>query len=156
MNDILCPFLRRFVLIFFDDILIYNASLAKHLRLVRAVLTMLHQHQLFVKRSKCAFSVDSSTYLGHIISAQGVAMDPNKVQAVADWPQPRSTRAVQGFLGLAGYYRKFVKDFGAIAAPLTALLKEGFTWNEAAGTVFVALKTAITTAPPLQLSSSSH
>ena len=69
MNDVLCPFLRRFVLIFFDDILIYSASLAEHLRHVRAVITVLHQHRLFVKRSKCAFGVDSITYLGHIISA---------------------------------------------------------------------------------------
>jgi len=127
MNDVLRPFLRRFVLVFFDDILIYNASLAEHLRHVHALLTVLHQHRLFVKRSKCAFGVDSIAYLGHIISAQGVAMDPDKVQAIADWLQPRSARAVQSFLGLSGYYRKFVKDFGAIAAPLTALLKEGFT-----------------------------
>ena len=151
MNDVLRPFLRRFVLVFFDDILIYSASLAEHLRHVRAVLTVLHQHRLFVKRSKCAFGVDSIAYLGHIISAQGVAMDPDKVQAVADWPQSCSAHAVRGFLVLAGYYRKFVKDFGAIAAPLTALLKEGFTWNEAAGAAFVALKTAITTAPVLAL-----
>ena len=151
MNDVLRPFLCRFVLVFFDDILIYSASLAKHLHHVRAVLTVLHQHRLFVKRSKCAFGVDCIAYLGHIISAQGVAMDPDKVQAVADWPQPRSARAVRGFLGLAGYYRKFVKDFGAIAATLTALLKEGFTWNEAAAAAFVALKTAITTAPVLAL-----
>ncbi|KAF0889956.1 hypothetical protein E2562_034412 [Oryza meyeriana var. granulata] len=121
MNDVLRPFLRRFVLVFFDDILIYSASLTEHLRHVRAVLTVLHQHRLFVKRSKCAFGVDSIAYLGHIISAQGVAMDPDKVQAVADWPQPRSARVVQGFLGLAGYYRKFVKDFGAIAKELLRL-----------------------------------
>jgi hypothetical protein len=89
MNDILRPFLRRFVLIFFDDILIYSDSLAEHLRHVRAVLTVLHQHRLFVKWSKCGFGVDSIAYLGHIISAKGVAMDPEKVQAIADWPQPR-------------------------------------------------------------------
>jgi len=127
MNDVLRPFLRRFVLVFFDDILIYSSSLAEHLRHVHAVLTMLHQHRLFVKRSKCVFGVDSISYLGHIISAAGVAMDPDKVQAVADWPTPRSARAVRGFLGLAGYYRKFVKEFGTIAAPLTALLKKGLT-----------------------------
>jgi hypothetical protein len=151
MNDVLRPFLCRFILVFFDDILIYSSTWAEHLRHVRVVLAVLHQHRLFVKRSKCAFGVPSIAYLGHVISAAGVAMDPDKVQAVADWAQPRSARAVRGFLGLAGYYRKFVKEFGMIAAPLTALLKEGFTWIEAASTTFAALKTAVTTAPVLAL-----
>ena len=152
MNDVLRPFLRRFVLVFFDDILIYSCSWADHLRHLCAVLTVLQQHQLFVKRSKCAFGVSSIAYLGHVISDTGVAMDPAKVQAVADWPQPRSARAVRGFLGLAGYYRKFVHDYGAIAAPLTALLKkEGFSWTEDAATAFTALKTAVTSAPVLAL-----
>ena len=152
MNDVLRPFLRRFVLVFFDDILIYSTSWADHLRHLRAVLTMLQQHQLFVKRSKCAFGVSSISYLGHIISEAGVAMDSAKVQAVADWPQPRSVRAVRGFLGLAGYYRKFVQDYGTIAAPLTALLqKDGFAWNDAATAAFLALKAAITSAPVLAL-----
>ena len=94
---------------------------------MRAVLATLQQHQLFAKRSKCIFGVESISYLGHIISATSVAMDPPKIQAVAKWPQPRSACAVWGFLGLAGYYRKFVREFGAIATPLTALLrKDGF------------------------------
>ena len=152
MNDLLRPFLRRFVLVFFDDILIYSSSIAEHLRHVRAVLTVLHQHRLFVKKSKCAFAATLIAYLGHVISAQGVAMDPAKVQAVVDWPQPRSARAVRGFLGLAGYYRKFVHGFGTIAAPLTTLLKkEGFLWTEAAAQAFTALKSALTTAPVLAL-----
>ena len=128
MNDVLRSFLRRFVLVFFDDILIYNNSWADHLRHLRAVLTLLRHHRLFVKRSKCAFGVSFVSYLGHVISTAGVAMDPAMVQAVHDWPVPRSARAVRGFLGLAGYYRKFVHDYGTIAAPLTALLKkEGFS-----------------------------
>jgi len=86
MNDVLCPFLRQFVLVFFDDILIYSSTWADHLGHLRAVLDMLLQHRLFVKRSKCAFGVSSIQYLGHIISADGVAMDPAKVQAVRDWP----------------------------------------------------------------------
>jgi hypothetical protein len=152
MNEVLWPFLRRFVLVFFDDILIYSSSWADHLRHVRAVLAMLQQHQLFVKKSKCAFAVPSVAYLGHVISEAGVAMDPAKVEAVRDWPQPRSARAVRGFLGLAGYYRKFVHGFGVIAAPLTALLKkEGFSWMEEATRAFTALKTAVTTAPVLAL-----
>ncbi|XP_044431667.1 uncharacterized protein [Triticum aestivum] len=152
MNDLLRPYLRHFILVFFDDILIFSESWADHLRHVRTIFTVLRQHRLFVKRSKCSFAVESISYLGHTISAAGVAMDPEKVQAVADWPQPRSARAVRGFLGLAGYYRKFVKEFGVVAAPLTALLrKDGFSWSPEAATAFTALKTAVTTAPVLAL-----
>nr|CAB3453399.1 unnamed protein product [Digitaria exilis] len=152
MNDLLRPFLRRFVLVFFDDILIYSTSWTDHLRHVRVVLSVLQEHQLFVKRSKRAFGVTSISYLGHTISDTGVAMDPGKVQAVLDWPTPRSARVVRSFLGLAGYYRKFVQDFGVITTPLTALLrKEGFSWTADAEAAFAALKTAVTTAPVLAL-----
>jgi hypothetical protein len=149
MNDVLRAYLRRFVLVFFDDILIYNASWANHLRHLRVVLAVLRQHRLFVKRS---FSVDGVAYLGHIISAVGVAMDPAKVQTIHDWPQPRSAWAVCNFLGLAGYYRKFVHNYDTIAVPLTTLLKEGFTWNDDdASAAFSALKGAVTSAPVLAL-----
>jgi hypothetical protein len=114
MNDVLRPFICLFVLVFFDDILIYSKTWADHLR---AVLSLLRQHQLFIKRTKCAFGVTSVSYLGHVISEAGVAMDPAKVRAIHDWPPPRSARAVRGFLGLAGYYRKFVHNFGSVAAP---------------------------------------
>ena len=152
MNGVLRPFLRRFVLVFFDDILIYSKSWADHLRHLRAVLTELRRHILFVKRSKCAFGVSSVAYLGHIISEAGVAMDPAKVQAIHDWPVPRSARAVRGFLGLTGYYRKFIHNYGSIAAPLTILLKkDGFSWGEEAAAAFAALKAAVTTAPVLAM-----
>jgi hypothetical protein len=152
MNEVLRPFLRRFVLVFFDDILIYSASWSEHLRHVRAVLTLLQDNQLFVKRSKCSFGATLVAYLGHVISASGVAMDSSKVQAVLDWPHPRSVRALHGFLGLAGYYRKFVAEYGTIAAPLTALLKkDAFTWSEAAEAAFTALKSALTSSPVLAL-----
>lgn len=119
---------------------------------MRAVLSVLQDHQLFVKKPKCAFGVTSISYLGHTISDAGVAMDSSKVQAVMEWPTPRSARAVRGFLGLAGYYGMFVQNFGTIAAPLTALLrKDGFTWSDDATTAFTALKTAVTTAPVLAL-----
>ncbi len=152
MNDVLRDHLRRFVLVFFDDILIYSNTWADHLRHLRVVLTILRQHRLFVKKTKCSFGVNSVGYLGHTISASGVALDPAKVQAIHEWPQPRSARAVRGFLGLAGYYRKFVHNFGSIAAPLTALLKkDGFTWTADAAAAFLALKEAVTTAPVLAL-----
>jgi hypothetical protein len=152
MNDVLRPYLRHFVLVFFDDILIYRETWPDHLRHAHTVFTILHQHRLIVKRSKCSFSVESISYLGHTISATGVAMDPTKVQAVAEWPQPSSARAVRGFLGLAGYYRKFVREFGVVAAPLTTLLhKDGFSWSPEAAAAFTILKTTVTTAPLLAL-----
>lgn len=89
-------------------------------------------------------------YLGHVISREGVAMDQDKVQSVFQWPTPRSTRAVCGFLGLTGYYRKFIKNFGTIAAPLTQLLKkDGFTWSSTADHAFQILKVALKTTPVL-------
>jgi hypothetical protein len=152
MNDVLRPFLHRFVLVFFDDILIYSKSWADHLRHLRVILTELRRHVLFVKRSKCTFGVSSVAYLGHIISEAGVAMDPAKVQAIKDWPVPRSARALRGFLGLAGYYRKFINNYGSIAAPLTVLLKkEGFAWGEEAVAAFATLKAAVTTGPVLAM-----
>jgi hypothetical protein len=149
MNDVLRPFLHRFVLVFFDDILIYSKSWVDHLRVI---LTELRRHVLFVKRSKCAFGVSSVAHLGHIISEVGVAMDPAKVQAIKDWPVPRSARALRGFLDLAGYYRKFINGYGSIAAPLTVLLKkEGFTWGEEAAVAFDTLKAAVTMGPVLAM-----
>lgn len=152
MNEVLRPFLRQFVLVFFDDILIYSASWAEHLRHIRAVFSVLRDHRLFLKQSKCSFGVPSVAYLGHVISAQGVAMDTSKVQAVLDWPIPRSVRTLRGFLGLAGYYRRFIRDFGTIAAPLTTLLKkDAFRWSSAADVAFRSLQQALTTAPALAL-----
>lgn len=152
MNDVLRPFLHQFVLVFFDDILVYNSSWSDHIRHVKVVLELMQQHQLYLKRSKCAFGEESVAYLGHVISADGVAMDSQKVMAIIDWATPRSVRAVRGFLGLAGYYRKFIRDFGVMVAPLTALLKkDGFLWSEEADRAFLQLKTTLTTAPVLQL-----
>ena len=94
MNEVLHPFLRKFVLVFFDDILIYSTSRAEHLHHVCLVLDTLRQHQLFLKRSKCSFGQPSVAYLGHVISEHGVAMDRGKVEAVLAWPQPRSVRAL--------------------------------------------------------------
>jgi hypothetical protein len=119
MNDVLRLYLWRFMLVFFDDILIYSASWAKHLQHISIILNELRAHQLHLKRSKCSFGVPSMAYLGHVISTAAVAMDANKVAAVSTWPQSRSTRGICGFLGLVGYYRKFIRDFGLITVPLT-------------------------------------
>jgi hypothetical protein len=152
MNDVLHPFLRRFMLVFFDDILIYSTSWSEHLQHVGLVFTTLRAHGPLLKRSKCSFGALSVAYLSHVISTDGVAMDSDKVAAVASWPLPRSPRGVRGVLGLAGYYRKFIRDFSSIAAPLTRLLwKEAFVWTAEADKAFAALKWALSSAPVLQM-----
>jgi hypothetical protein len=152
MNDILKHFLHRFVLVFFDDILIYSCSWSEHLKHVRVVLQVISQHKLFLKRSKRSFGQQQVGYLGHIISGLGVAMDPDKVAAVRDWPPPLSVHALRCFWGLTGYYRKFIKDYGTIATPLINLTKkEAFVWGDVATSAFEALMEALTTAPVLQL-----
>jgi len=128
----------------FDDILIYNSSWSEHLQHIRLVLDALRAHDLHLKRSKCSFGSRSVVYLGHVISAEGVVMDTAKVEAVASWPEPHSAWGVRGFLGLAGYYCKFIRDFRVIAAPLTCLLrKEAFAWTAEAAEVFTTLNKAL-------------
>ena len=117
MNSVLQKFLRKCVLVFFDDILIYSSSWSDHMRHLQSVFSVLRAHKLQVKRSKCSFATSSVHYLGHEISAAGVSMDADKVKAVQSWPHPNSVRALRGFLGLAGYYRRFIKDYGILAAP---------------------------------------
>jgi hypothetical protein len=115
MNDLFRPYLRHFILVFFDDILVYSRSWTDHLTHLQTVLQILSVNSLFAKMSKCQFGVLRVSYLGHIISEQGVAVDPAKIQAVVDWPPPTTAKGVRGFLGLAGYYRKFIRHFGGIA-----------------------------------------
>lgn len=122
MNSILRPNLRCFVL-FFDDILIYGDSWLEHLRHVLAALRLQRLHKLFLKKSKCNFREKKVAYLGYLISEADVAMDDTKVQAVRTWPEPRPVRALRGFLGLAGYYCKFIQGFGSIAEPHVSIRK---------------------------------
>ena len=146
MNDIFRPYLRKFILVFFEDILIYSRSLNDHLGHLRTVLGLLITNHLFAKLSKCCFGVAQVNYLGHVISSGSVAVETAKVQAVLSWPTPTNAKGVRGFLGLAGYYRKFIKGFGSIAAPLHKLVGKGaFIWDEKAEVAFQALKIALTT-----------
>jgi hypothetical protein len=149
MNDAWSDFIRHFILVFFNDILVYSASWSSHLQHIWAVLQRLREHQLAVKWSKCSFGAATLAYLGHVISEHDVPMDAEKVEA---WPPPRTVHAVCGFLGLTGYYWKFIRSYGDIVVPLTQLLKrEAFRWTTAAASSFDSLKAALTSAPVLQL-----
>lgn len=130
MNTLFVALLRRGVLVFMDDILIYSRTLEEHVQLLKEVLEILHQNQFFLKHSKCSFAQTSVEYLGHVVSAAGVSTEPSKVAAVRNWPTPVSIKQLLGFLGLTGYYRKFIAHYGMIAHPLTELLKNDtqFRW----------------------------
>ncbi|XP_059456434.1 uncharacterized protein LOC132186472 [Corylus avellana] len=152
MNHIFQPYLRKFILVFFDDILIFSKDENTHRQHLHMALDILRRHKLFAKMSKCRFGCARVDYLGHIVSADGVTADPGKIQAMVEWPFPTNIKALRGFLGLTGYYRRFIKGYGSIAAPLTAMLKKNaFTWNEVAKEAFQSLKTAVTHAPVLAL-----
>jgi hypothetical protein len=152
MNAVLQPCLRKSVLVFMDDILVYSKSLEDHVGHLKEVLQLLLASKLYIKESKCSFACESLEYLGHIVSAAGVATDPNKTKAMQDWPTPTNITELRGILGLTGYYRKFVKNYAIIARPLTTLLKKkGFIWDDTATAAFQALKQAMMTTPVLQL-----
>jgi len=116
--------------VIFDDILVFGSTLDLHLQHLRIVLELLQQHQLYAKRGKCAFGCPEVEYLGHIISGQGVSANPWKNATMVTWPTPTSIKALKDFLGLTGYYRNFIKNYGQIAALLIALLrKNAFVWS---------------------------
>jgi hypothetical protein len=152
MNDLFRPYLRRFVLVFFDDILIYSRNLYEHQEHLKLVLSALMANCFVANQSKCKFGCEQVDYLGHIISGEGVAVDPEKVKCILAWPVPKNVKGVRGFLGLTGYYRKFIKDYGKLAKPLTELTKkDNFLWNAEVNKAFQTLKRVMTTPPVLVL-----
>ena len=153
MNRVFQPYLDRFVIIFIDDILVYSGSSEEHSEHLRIVLQTLRERQLYAKLSKCQFWLDRVAFLGHVISAEGVSVDPQKIEAVVNWKPPKNVSEVRSFLGLAGYYRKFVEGFSKIAAPLTKLTRKDvkYDWVDACQQSFEELKSRLTSAPVLVL-----
>lgn len=131
MNKVFQFALRKFVLVFFYDILIYSDSWLDHLKHLELVLQTLKHHQLYARLSKCSFGATEVDFLGHTVSGKGVSMEATKIKAVLDWPTPTTVKQLRGFLGLTGYYRRFIKSYAHIAGPLTDLLKkDSFLWND--------------------------
>ena len=152
MNSIFKTFLRKFVLVFFDDILIYNKSWNDHAQHVDRVLKLLEEKQLYAKISKCFFGVQEVEYLGHIVSHEGVKVDLSKVKSIKEWKIPTSLKHMREFLRSKGYYRKFVKNYGRIATPLTTLFKkDAFSWTPEARNAFEHLKEEMCQAPVLAM-----
>ena len=153
LNSVYADELGRFVVVYLDDILVYSKSEAEHVEHLRIVLQRLRDHRLFAKLSKCQFCKSSVEFLGHVVSADGIGMDRHKVQAVQDWPQPRTVKDIMQFVGLTNYYRKFVKSYASITVPLYELLKKDtpFVWGEQQQAAFAKLKAALTEAPLLML-----
>jgi len=150
MNELFCPYLRKFMLVFFDDILIYSKTWKEHLQHLEQVLVVLEEHQFYAKKSKCTFGKEEVEYLRHIISKEGVKVDPNKIKAIREWPKPVNISKLRGFLGLTGYYRRFIKNYAHVTAPLTNLLKKNsFQWNDEAEKCFEDLKEVMFNAPVL-------
>ena len=125
MNWVFRPYLDRFVIVFIDDILVNSRSELEHERHLGFVLQTLRRHQLYAKFNKCEFWLSRVEFLGHVVSADGIYVDPQKVEAVANWEQPTTVTEVHNFLGLAGYYRRFIEGFSKIVGPLHGLTRKG-------------------------------
>ena len=132
MNRVFRPNLDHFLVVFIDDILVYSKDAQEHEHHLRIVLRTLRENQLFSKLSKCDFWLKEVSFLGHIVSVEDIRVDPVKIEAIVNWKPPRNVIEVRSFLGLAGYYRRFVREFSVIASSLTRLLRKGvkFEWDD--------------------------
>jgi hypothetical protein len=129
MNSVFMPELDKFVVVFIDDILIYSKNKEEHAQHLQIVLTRLREHQLYAKFSKCMFWLEEIQFLGHMLSVKGIVVDPSEVKDILDWKPPTTIHQVQSFLGLAGYYRRFISDFSKLVKPITSLLKNNTKFN---------------------------
>ena len=142
MNRVFRPYLDQFMVVFIDDILVYSKNEEEHEQHLRIVLQTLREKHLYVKLSKCDLWLKEVFFLGHIVSAEGIKVDPAKIEVIVNWKPPRNVIEVRSFVGLARYCRRFVNDFSVIASPLTKLLKKyvKFEWNDNCQASFEQLK----------------
>ncbi|GJR31352.1 putative reverse transcriptase domain-containing protein [Tanacetum coccineum] len=153
MNRVCKPYLDKFVIVFIDDILIYSKTKEEHSEHLKIILDLLKKEKLYAKFSKCDFWLESVQFLGHVINREGVHVDPAKIEAIKNWPVPTSPTEVRQFMGLAGYYRRFIEGFSLIAKPLTKLTQKNkrFEWGADEDEAFQKLKQDLCTAPILAL-----
>jgi hypothetical protein len=153
MNKVFMEYLDKFVVVFIDDILVYSRSEEEHEEHLRLALQKLREHRLFDKLSRCEFWMKQVAFLGHVISKAGIFVDPSKVQDELSWNAPTSVSDIPSFLGLAGYYQRFIEGFSKISKPMTELLEKEkkFEWTSACEASFQELKKRLTTAPILVL-----
>jgi hypothetical protein len=157
MNKVFMDELYKCVVVFIDDILVFSKTAEEHEQHLRIVLRKLRQHRLYAKFSKCEFWMEEVAFLDHVLSAKGVVVDPSKIEAVSRWQSLKSVTEIQSFLGLAGYYRRFIENFSKIAKPMTELLKRNtsYVWSDKCEASFQELKTCLTTTPVLTLPDAS-
>ena len=152
MNHVLRAFIGKFVVVYFNDILIYN-NLNKYLDHLRNVLSVLQSEQLYVNLKKCTFCIEKIVFLDYVVTTQDIEMDEEKVKAIQDWPTPKLVSEVRSFHGLPSFYRRFVKDFSTIVASLTKIVKKSveLKWNDEQDKAFNLLKDKLCSAPVLAL-----
>ncbi|KAI3770327.1 hypothetical protein L6452_01455 [Arctium lappa] len=153
MNRVCRPFLDKSVIVFIDDILVYSKSELEHEQHLREVLDVLIKERLYAKFSKCDFWLEEVQFLGHVVTRDGVKVDPSKIEVMMNWEPPKSPSEIRSFLGLAGYYRRFIQDFSKIASSLTVLTRKNvkFDWTETQEKAFRILQKKLCEAPILSL-----
>ncbi|GKA83494.1 putative reverse transcriptase domain-containing protein [Tanacetum coccineum] len=158
MNRVCKPYLDKFVIVFIDDILIYSKNKQEHEEHLKLILELLKKEELYAKFSKCEFWIPKVQFLGHVIDSEGIHVDPAKIEAIKDWTSPKSPTEIRQFLGLAGYYRRFIEGFSKIAKPMTKLTqkKVKFVWGDKQEAAFQLLKQKLCSAPILTLPEGSE
>ncbi|GJX43070.1 putative nucleotidyltransferase, ribonuclease H [Tanacetum coccineum] len=158
MNRVCRPYLDKFVIVFIDDILIYSKTKEEHDAHLRLILELLKKEELYAKFSKCDFWLSNVQFLRHVIDSEGIHVDPAKIESIKDWESPKTPTEIRQFLGLAGYYRRFIEGFSKIAKPMTKLTQKSvkFNWGEKEETAFQTLKQKLCSAPILALPEGSE